>query len=73
MKTGRVEVPEGYGGVRGILRAFVEALVGRETVSSVSSILALVASANDVSNGKVPAELRKGSKVDAKLEDIDLW
>lgn len=63
----------GYG-PRDVLLALAEAIVGAESVASLSSAVALLASVNDVANGKLPRESTIGDgRGELQADDIDFW
>lgn len=57
------------GGLRSVVLALADAMVGAETVEAFFSAVSLLASANDLVNGKVPSG--RVTKGELELDHID--
>lgn len=58
------------GGVRGVAIAMMDAIFGTETIEAFNSAVALLSSANDLANGKVPKGRTTRGELEADLDDI---
>ena len=65
---------ESFDGMRGIVIAVIEALVGEGTVHSMLAVVKLLASVNDVAGGKAPRAMsERGRGHELELDDLDIF